>query len=450
MTMAITALSPFRTLATLDGAERTPESSFGSCDEDYPRPMAAAAFHGLAGEIVRLVEPHTEADSGALLFQLLAAFGNIIGRDAYMVADGARHYLNLFGVLVGQTSKGRKGTSWNQIENFLNGVDSDWCADRVTAGLSSGEGVIWNVRDPISTTKPSRDKPGEYEEIITDRGVTDKRMFLIEGEFANVLKVMAREGNTLSPVIRAAWDGSQLRTLVKNSPAKATDAHISIVGHITRDELRRLLNQTEAANGFANRFCWLAVKRSKCLPEGGRIEAVNFKDVLATLESAIEFARNAREVTRGETTRELWKTIYPELSEGRPGMLGAVTGRAEAQVMRLSALYALLDQSRMIQPAHHQAALALWNYCEQSAQWIFGTFTGDKNADKIRNALQQAVGVGLTRTEISEQVFNRNLSSEKLSTSLRLLYDGGHATSKQEGTAGAPSERWIAAGRATN
>lgn len=441
----MSAPSPFHTVATLKGEDRSPDSSLKSQDDDYPQPLDSLAYHGLAGEIVRLIEPHTEADSGALLFQLLAAVGSIVGRGAYMVADGARHHLNLFGVLVGQTSKGRKGTSWNQIGNFLGKVNPDWCANRVTAGLSSGEGVIWNVRDPILETKPRKGKPGEHDEVITDGGVTDKRLFLIEGELANVLKVMSREGNTLSPVLRAAWDGSPLRTLVKNNPAKATAAHISIIGHITRDELRRLLNQTEAANGFANRFCWLAVKRSKCLPEGGRIETVNFEDVQERLESAIEFAGTAGEVKRDEATRQLWKTIYPELSEGRPGMLGAVTSRAEAQVLRLSALYALLDASRKIQPPHHQAAMALWHYCEQSAQWIFGTFTGDKNADKILSALQLAGSIGLTRTEISEQAFHRNLPSEKLSRALHLLRGGGHAVSKDEATAGAPSERWIAA-----
>src|SRR5947208_2889013 len=76
--------------------------------ESYPQPMDTSAFHGLAGEIVRRIEPHTEADPAALLFQLLAGFGNVVGRNAYMEADGARHYLNLFGVLVGQSSKGRK------------------------------------------------------------------------------------------------------------------------------------------------------------------------------------------------------------------------------------------------------------------------------------------------------------------------------------------------------
>ncbi len=415
--------------------------------------MGAAAFHGLPGEIVRLIEPHTEADSAALLFQLLAAYGNIIGRNSYMVADGARHYLNLFGVLVGQSSKGRKGTSWNQIGNLLERIDEDWRANRVTSGLSSGEGLIWNVRDAITETKPIKDKgrhTGEHEEVITDSGITDKRLFVIEGEFANTLKVMERETNTLSPIIRQAWDSGSLKTLTKNSPAKATGAHISIIGHITRDELRRLLNQTEAANGFANRFDWLAVKRSKCLPEGGRIDAVNFNDVVMRLKSAIEFASNAGELKRNEETRQLWHCIYPELSEGKPGMLGAVTGRAEAQVMRLSALYALLDESAVIHPAHHHAAIALWNYCEQSARWIFGTNTGDKNADKILSALEQAGSVGMTRTEIHDEVFNRNISGDALNDSVRLLHESGHAKFTGEKTGGAPLERWFSSAKVTN
>jgi hypothetical protein len=94
-----------------------------------------------------------------------------------------------------------------------------------------------------------------------------------EGEFANALKVMTREGNALSPLIRSAWETGKLRTLVKNSPARATDAHISIIGHITRQEQRRLLTETESANGFANRFCFMAVDRSKCLPEGAERQA---------------------------------------------------------------------------------------------------------------------------------------------------------------------------------
>src|SRR4029453_8223466 len=131
---------------------------FAKCDDDYPQALGLEAFHGLAGEIVRRIEPHTEADPAALLFQFLAAFGNLIGHDHYIVADGTRHYLILYGVLVGQTSKGRKGTSWNHIANLMERIDPEWRQDCVSNGLSSGEGLIWDVRDPIEETKPIREK----------------------------------------------------------------------------------------------------------------------------------------------------------------------------------------------------------------------------------------------------------------------------------------------------
>ena len=72
-------------------------------------------------------------------------------------------------------------------------------------------------------------------------------MLVLESEFGSVLKVIAREKNTLSAIIRQAWDTGTLRTLTKNAPAHATNAHISIIGHITRDELRRGIAETEIA-----------------------------------------------------------------------------------------------------------------------------------------------------------------------------------------------------------
>ena len=206
-----------------DSTELTSLSSLGAAN--YPAPIDEVAYYGLAGEIVRRIEPHTEADPAALLFQFLAAFGNLIGHDHYIVADGTRHHLNLYGVLVGQSSKGRKGTSWNHVANVMERVDPEWREDRISFGLSSGEGLIWAVHDPIEETRPIREKgrcTGEYETYIANHGEADKRLFVIESEFANVLKVMTREGNTLSPVIRSAWDSGDLRTIVKNSPAKAT------------------------------------------------------------------------------------------------------------------------------------------------------------------------------------------------------------------------------------
>lgn len=404
---------------------------------DFPEPPSDVAFHGLAGDIVRRIEPHTEADPTAILIQTLTALGNMIGRNGHAVADGSRHATNVFAVLVGETSKARKGTSLSHVLRIFDRVDELWRRDCIAHGLSSGEGVIWNVRDPIQ--KLVR---GELENV--DPGVTDKRLLIVEGEFANVLKVVQREGNTLSPVLRSVWDSGDLRSMTKHSEARANGAHISIIGHITKEELRRYLTETEQGNGFGNRFLWLAVRRSKCLPEGGRIDNENIDDLIKRLHDAVEFARSAGEVSRNDPARELWAIVYPELSEGKHGLLGAITARAEAQVLRLSMIYALLDQSDKITVEHHRAALALWNYCERSAHWIFATATGDNRADKILARLRVAGRNGLTQTEISERIFNRNLSGHALAEALYILQRSGQARSVKESSGGAPRKRWLA------
>jgi hypothetical protein len=86
----------------------------------------------------------------------------------------------------------------------------DWERDNVQSGLSSGEGVIFHVRDPVSKIG----KDGSVEQI--DAGVIDKRLMLVTEEFAGTLRVMERAGNTLSPVLRDAWGTSKLQTLTKS------------------------------------------------------------------------------------------------------------------------------------------------------------------------------------------------------------------------------------------
>jgi hypothetical protein len=216
-------------------------SSTPYTEPGWPAAPEPAAFHGLAGEIVHAIEPHTEADRMALLSQLLVHFGNAVGRIPYLVAEADRHYTNLFMVLVGLTSKGRKGTSAGHIRRLFAIAEPPWEESRIMSGLSSGEGLIWAVHDPISRSEPIKEKGivTGYQTVITDPGVDDKRLLALEPEFSSVLKVLGREGNVLSAQLRQAWDTGMLRTLTKGSPTRASDAHISVVGHITREELLR-------------------------------------------------------------------------------------------------------------------------------------------------------------------------------------------------------------------
>ncbi len=140
-------------------------------------------------------------------------------------------------------------------------------------------------------------------------------------------------------------------------------------------------------------------------------------------------------------------TAYPELSEGRPGLLGAVTSRAEAHTMRLAMLYALIDRSPVIRADHLRSGLALWRFAERSAAFIFGDALGDPDADALLEALRAAMPEGLTRTEIREGVFQRHKSSEQIARTLRMLSAADLAHARTEATGGRPAERWFA-GRA--
>jgi hypothetical protein len=317
-------------------------------------------------------------------------------------------------------------------------AEEKWLDERVKGGLSSGEGLINEVRDERKLINP---KTKETESI--DVGVADKRLMVVEAEFANALAVMERPGNTLSPVIRTTWDGLPLSTLTKNSPLKATDAHISIIGHITTDELRARMNRTDLANGFANRFLFICVRRSKLLPHGGSISDDEIKVLGERIRAAVEHARTVARVTMTEGAREAWAVAYADLSADHPGLLGAVTARAEAQVIRLALLYALLDRKYEVDVPHLRAAFAVWEYAEASAARIFGDALGDHVADDIYRALKLSGANGMSRTKIRD-LFGRHQSAERIGAALALLARNGRAKCETTPTDGRSLETWFA------
>jgi DNA-binding transcriptional ArsR family regulator len=422
-------------------SERVANSPIGP---SWPEALAPEAFHGLAGEIVSILEPHSEADPVGLLMHLLVSFGNLVGRAPHFVVGGTVHHANLYCVNVGATAS-RKGTAKDDTFFVIRTVDADWFDCRVQSGLSSGEGFVWAVRDLIEEQQPIREKGRvvDYQTVIADPGVKDKRLLVVESEFGSTLRVLEREGNTLSAQVRQAWDSGNLRVLTKTKAARATDAHVSILGHVTRQELLKYLNETEQANGFANRILWAAVRRSKLLPDGGEIHRLDLSDITRRLSEAAQIARTLGEVRRSDSARDIWHAVYPRLAGDRLGLFGAVTSRAEAQTMRLALVYALLDCSRLIEAEHLSAGLAVWSYCEASARLIFGDALGDVTADEVLRALRSAAS-GLTRTELSS-CFGRNKSASEIGRALTVLSQHGLVRSeKEDTTTGRPAERWFA------
>jgi hypothetical protein len=447
---ALTAVNKKRCNPPLDESEveliARSVSRYEPADNQAWPELPREALSGLAGEVVGVIEPHSESDPVALLTQFLVAFGNAVGRGPYFTAEADQHFTNLNLCIVGETAKAKKGTSWGHVLRIFKIIDESWAKDCIHSGLSSGEGLVWAIRDEIVKTEPIKKKGGiinGYQEVISDPGISDKRLLAVESEFASVLQVMKRDGNTLSALIRNAWDGKDLKLMTKNSPASSTSPHISIIAHITSDELTRHLDSNEYGNGFANRFLWICARRSKYLPNGGQFQESELEPFMLRVMDAVDFSRNVEELHRDEKAGELWNEVYRKLSDGKPGLLGSVIARSEAQTMRLACLYALLDLSPIIKVEHLQAALALWSYSEQSAQFIFGASTGNNVAETIRRALDDDPE-GLSRTEISSGLFKRNTKSQTIARELNQLAKSGFIfESKTTGDSGRSTERWF-------
>ncbi|MGV3723353.1 MAG: hypothetical protein ACO1SX_20845 [Actinomycetota bacterium] len=406
-----------------------------------PSPLGEPAYYGLAGETVRQIDPHTEADQAAVLLQLLVLIGNAIGRGAHFVVSADRHFANEYLAIVGPTCVGAKGSSLGPPRWMLGLADREW-EYRIASGLSSGEGLIEHVRDPIEKRQAVREKGRvvDYETVIEDHGVSDKRLVAIETELARALKVMDREGNTLSPVLRDAWDGNTLQVLTRSRPVKATGAHISVIGHITPTELRSQLGTNDSFNGFANRFLWGWSVRSKLLPDGGAFGSIDSASLIRRFEAALDFGKVDRELRRDPESTRMWEVVYPRLTSPRPGLFGAVTARAAPHVMRIALIYAVLDCSALIRPEHLSAALEVWMYCEQSARFIFGDSTGDRLADRLLDIISTTVK-GATRSELSAAL-GRNVDKHRINAALELLEEAGLVCRELCPTPGRSAERW--------
>lgn len=398
--------------------------------DGWPAPPDQAVYHGLAGEIVQTIAPQTEADPVAILSQLLVSFGAAAGRGAFFQVEATRHHPNEFLVLIGDSARSRKGSSWDHVHRLITAADITISA-RVLTGLSSGEGLIHSVRDPAGQ----------------DPGSSDRRLLVIEPEFVSVLKNVSREISTLSPTLRSAWDGRPLAILTRTAPARATSAHISVIGHITATELRAHVNPVELANGLLNRFLLLGCRRVRLLPEGGDPDPLAGTGLDRRLKATLTAAQHAGQIRLSTTARHTWADTYRKLAEPQPGIAGAISARAEAHTIRLALIYALLDNDREIQPAHLAAALALWDYAQRSATWALEPTAGDPLARQIHTALTHQLPDGLTRTQLRD-LLHRNPTTSQLDSALNLLANDGKITSSRVLTAGRPAQLWTAATRA--
>jgi hypothetical protein len=418
---------------------------------DFPAPMRPEAFHGVAGKIVKTMLPHTEASAESLLLQLLVIIGNRLGRCAYVYA-GAKLFPNEYVVCVGSTARGRKGSGLRMVEYLLEEVSPEWLDDCIDSNMQTGEGIVQRIRDERRGIPPGRPKKSDPleppQEVILDAGVGDKRLQLVEEEFSYTIKQAHRRGNTLVEALRQAWDSPRaLRTTNKNSPLKASDPHVSLIGHCTKDELVNTITEVELTNGFANRILWCGTERRELLPDAQWLDWKQYPLILDELKVVFQqyFANTEEPVRfkRDQEAEELWQTLYRKFNnEKGSGIMDAVLVRDTSHLLKLALIFAILDQAKEIKRVHLEAAWAICDFSQASARWIFGMTTGSYLANQILWALRRSKE-GMERTVIYRDVCNRNTPSTKLDQALSVLTKNGLVQVKlQRSKKGQLTEIW--------
>ena len=396
-------------------------------DPNVPPPQATETmFYGLAGEVGKTAATHTEVNPVAATGSFLSYLSAQIGRDAYLSVGNTFHHANVFTCHVGRSGRGRKGDAvslTHRIRSRVEEVHSLIPGQYHGGGLSTREGLALLIHDGYTQ--------GKTEVPAID----DKRLWIVENEFANVLHQGKRDGNTLSAALRDTWDGMSIKPAIKSARIWATDPHIALHVAVTPGELRELMTTRELSNGFANRFLMLWAERS-CIepfPQPASRETVN--DLAGRTADIVQFAKgrypstkDSRRMTLSESAMDAWAKAYRELArdEATDTLTGLVE-RSAPYALRLSMLFALTDKCLTIELHHLEAALAWVQYSRQSVRFIFTSAmeleknqADQENAEKILNHLRLRPE-GVTRKQINVDCFDRHESATKIDAAIGML-----------------------------
>lgn len=416
------AINSVAACASSTGTRVLNDDVFVDTHRNAPRPEPACLY-GLVGDVAQAGSNNTEANPFAIAAAMLAYLGAAVGRGPYMPIDDDWNHARLFMVHVGRSSRGRKGTAKKLIYRINNAVKTldEYLVPQVhQGGLSTREGLALMIHDGY--------KDGKNEVPA----IEDKRLLVVESEFANILHQSKRDGNTLSAALRDAWDGTSIRPAVKTCRVWATDPHIGIIGDVTPSELRELMHKRELTNGFANRFIFFWAEGDKVLP----FPQYTPKDVVETLADRVaqvlRFAGADRhvdkDVMRMEFSTEaasLYARLYRgELRDRSAGehITGLLDRRAPV-LLRLAMLFALTDQTNVIEVAHVNAALAWVRYWVDSAKFIFQSSVDEAGAAATTEMAHRIITYltahgQATRTELSKGCFGGHVSKAALDKAL--------------------------------
>jgi len=413
-----------------------------------PPTVDPAMFYGPLGNLALRAAEGTEVNPVAAMAAVMSWFSSCMGRTRAIPIGDEWHHLRLFTLHVGRSSRGGKGMALGLMKrlikaiNELNGAESP-LPPMHTGGLSSREGLASLIHDGYSDGK------------IVHEPIADKRLFIVESEFANVLAQGKRDGNTLSTCLRDVWDGASIKPATKASRVWASRPHIALHGSITPTELRAKLASNDLSNGFANRFLMVWAERRAVIPFPSRASDAVVNELAETFTAIIRHglagypeATETKSLRMSRAARDLYGDCYREFAKPHPSgeMVGGLLQRRPPMLLRIAGLFAVADLAEEISRDHIAAAKAWMDYFAQSVQMIFtpildieGEARHNENVEKLASWLTERGGWE-SRKDITRVCFQGHTAKTVIDEALeRLSLDG--RLERREVESGGPRKR---------
>lgn len=419
--------------------KKAKESSVNSSDiVAVPPKLRAEGLNGVLGEIATDLSDGTEASVEFIASYLKLRIASSIPKGYYTMPFGAfktEIRINAIYTLYSGGGKGLAEKQSNALFDVANELlDKNEISEHsglpllsrvYTGGLSTGEGVAYELRDDIVTEK------GE-----TQKGVDDKRLCVIESEFVNLLSVCNRSGSILSGTVRKLFDGDSIEPMTKTSRTSCKAPHVHIGAHITPEELLAKLDSVSISNGFANRFPIYSGVQPVYQPIPKVIEQELLVDHAKKINSILAWChKDQKSVTMSECYKELWIEKYSDLKQiGAKGSIEqSLMSRAPHYASMYAMLFAAMDKTTEVTAQHLTSALAWIDYWHESVRYIFSTEAAAYKAEQLNlqavevlNTIKELIsnndGNPITRTPL-KQALGKKYKSEQLTEILKLLQE---------------------------
>lgn len=386
----------------------------------------SACLYGLIGDVAHAGSEGTETNAAAIAANFMAYLSCAIGRGAYLPIGNTRHHARLFCLHIGRSGRGRKGDAVSlvlRIDQALREMNEAFAPQVHRGGLSTREGLVALMHDGYRQGR--QDVPA----------IDDKRLWVVESEFANVLHQGRRDGNTLSAALRDCWDGVDLKPATKSNRLYASDPHVCLSGAISPGELTGLMSARDLTNGFANRFLMIWAERSRMLPFPKETPQAVVEHLARRMLEVLAFVRADRHGEREYLRMELspqaqWR--YAQLYRGElnddlgDGTVGALLERRAPMLLRLAMLMALTDLQTRIDVPHIDAAMAWIRHATASVRFVFVSAAEEAKVAQVLELSRRVLAFlrergQATRSQISAECFRGKVPKARIDACLEHL-----------------------------